>query len=83
MSTSARALCSFSLGEGIRAYDPGCFCLSGEAYYLMCHQYALERTLKRMGFSTPLLVAPADPVDTEPDGSVYKTDPFYMEAIHT
>ncbi len=86
-----RKLLRLLLGrEGIRAYDLGRFRLSGEVHYWMYDRFGLGRSLERVGFLSPRKVEPAESavprwtnfnLDTERDGSIYKPDSLYMEAV--
>jgi predicted SAM-dependent methyltransferase len=87
----SRRLARLALGpEGLRAYDVGRFRLSGEIHNWMYDQYSLAALLERAGFSSPRQVQAAEStipgwsgynLDTQPDGSVYKPDSLYMEAL--
>lgn len=82
---------SLALGrESIRAVDAARFRLSGEIHRWMYDRYSLGRALEETGFRGPIvqtahssLIADWDRycLDTEPDGSIYKPDSLYMEAI--
>jgi predicted SAM-dependent methyltransferase len=87
----SRRLARLALGpEGLRAYDMGRFRLSGEIHSWMYDRYSLAALLERVGFSSPRQVQAAEStipgwsgynLDTQPDGSVYKPDSLYMEAL--
>lgn len=71
------------------ALDVGCFRLGGEVHQWMYDDYSLGRLLEDCGFvqvhaCTAGQSAISDfatyNLDTEPDGSVYKPDSFFMEA---
>jgi SAM-dependent methyltransferase len=76
--------------NGTRAYDEGAFRLSGEIHLQMYDRYSLGEALGKSGFSSVRNLGAAESaipgwasfnLDTEPDGSVYKPDSFYMEAV--
>jgi predicted SAM-dependent methyltransferase len=87
----SRKLARLALGpEGLRAHDVGRFRLSGEIHSWMYDRYSLAATLERAGFASPREVQAAEStipgwsgynLDTQPDGSVYKPDSLYMEAL--
>ncbi len=78
------------LGKEFKYYKLGKFRSSGEVHQWMYDRFSLARLLKQSGFSKPLLVTATQSsipnwasynLDTEPDGTVYKPDSFYMEAV--
>jgi predicted SAM-dependent methyltransferase len=78
--------------DGVSAYDYGRFRRSGEIHQWMYDRYSLAKLLESAGFNSPRSMGPAESVipgwvafnlDTEPDGSVYKPDSLFMEAIRT
>jgi predicted SAM-dependent methyltransferase len=87
----SRKLARLALGpEGLRAHDVGRFRLSGEIHSWMYDRYSLAALLERAGFASPRQVRAAEStipgwsgynLDTQPDGSVYKPDSLYMEAL--
>ena len=75
--------------DGCKALEIGRFRLSGEVHHWMYDRYSLAKLLSRAGFQNVKSVGPAESLiphwstyglDTEPDGTVYKPDSFYMEA---
>jgi SAM-dependent methyltransferase len=75
---------------GSRAFAIGQFRMSGEIHYWMYDRYSLGRALEQAGFSGPIVRSAHESLipdwrryclDTEPDGSVYKPDSLYMEAV--
>jgi predicted SAM-dependent methyltransferase len=74
----------------LEALKIGQFRQSGEVHQWMYDRYSLGKILKQMGF-TEIMQRQADVsyisnwsdfnLDTEPDGTVYKPDSLYMEAI--
>lgn len=73
-----------------RALDIGRFRLSGEVHYWMYDRYSLERLMIHAGFKSPIQQKANSSLierwndyhlDTDPDGSVYKPDSFFMEAV--
>jgi predicted SAM-dependent methyltransferase len=87
----SRKLARLALGpEGLRAHDMGRFRLSGEIHSWMYDRYSLAALLVRAGFASPRQVQALESaipgwsgynLDTQPDGSVYKPDSLYMEAL--
>jgi len=79
------------LGEkDYRALEAGRFRMSGEVHHWMYDRFSLGRALQQAGFEEPRAVGPAESripnwadfhLDTEPDGTVYKPDSLYMEAV--
>ena len=76
--------------EGSEALKIGQFRLTGEIHQWMYDRYSLARLLGQVGFQNPRQRGPAESVipdwtsyhlDTEPDGSTYKADSIYMEAV--
>lgn len=74
----------------IDAQIVGSFRLGGEVHQWMYDSYSLARLLAESGFSSIRVCQATDSsikdfasygLDTEPDGSVYKPDSFFMEAI--
>jgi predicted SAM-dependent methyltransferase len=90
-SIISRRVARLALGrEGMRAYDLGRFRLSGEVHRWMYDRYSLARSLEAAGFADAKVVGAAESripgwadfhLDTEPDGSVYKPDSLFMEAV--
>jgi SAM-dependent methyltransferase len=86
-----RQIARLALGRGrLCAYDLGQFRLSGEVHRWMYDRYSLARSLEGVGFAGAEVVGAAESripgwagfhLDTEPDGSVYKPDSLYMEAV--
>jgi SAM-dependent methyltransferase len=86
-----RKFARLTLGrEGIRAHDASVFRQSGEVHRWMYDRYSLARLLESAGFCNARAVGPSEScipnwndfrLDTEPDGSAYKPDSLYMEAI--
>ena len=80
-----------SLGPGgSDALEIGRFRLSGEVHELMYDRYSLARLLAQAGFLDLRRRDPAESLipdwtsyhlDTDPDGSIYKPDSIYMEAV--
>ncbi len=73
-----------------RALEVGRFRMGGEVHQWMYDRYSLARALERVGFVGPHAVGPTESrisnwtefhLDTEPDGTVYKPDSLYMEAV--
>lgn len=73
-----------------RALKIGQFRSAGEIHHWMYDRYSLARILKEAGFHNPVRRSPFEStipnwslfhLDTEPDGSVYKPDSLYMEAL--
>jgi predicted SAM-dependent methyltransferase len=87
----ARKMARLVIGrEGVRAHELGKFRSSGEVHLWMYDRYSLARALEGAGFRSPRKLAAAESavpswaafnLDTEPDGSVYKPDSLYMEAV--
>ena len=76
--------------QGCRALELGRFRMGGEVHKWMYDRYSLACALLEAGFAEPRPVGPAESripgwagfhLDTEPDGTVYKPDSLYMEAI--
>lgn len=76
--------------DGISAYDQGRFRRSGEVHRWMYDRHSLAGLLESVGFPSARKVGPTESaisgwaalnLDTQPDGSVYKPDSLYMEAI--
>ena len=89
----ARKVARLALGrEGIHAHDLGKFRSSGEVHRWMYDQYSLAVSLEKAGFQSPRKLEAAESdipgwvgfgLDVEPDGSVYKPDSVFMEAIRS
>jgi SAM-dependent methyltransferase len=89
----SRKAARLALGrQGMRAHDLGAFRMAGEVHRWMYDRYSLARALEQAGFESPRRVGPAESavpgwsgfgLDTEPDGSVYKPDSLFMEAIRS
>lgn len=80
---------TFSTTAPTDALTVGRFRLGGEVHQWMYDSYSLGRLLAESGFSSIRVCQAADSsikdfvsysLDTEPDGSVYKPDSFFMEA---
>ncbi len=78
------------LGKEYSALQIGRFRQSGEVHQWMYDRYSLSRLLKDMGFQNVTLQSAVDSkipdwrsfnLDTEVDGTVYKPDSLFMEAI--
>ena len=79
------------LGEkDYRALELGRFRMGGEVHRWMYDRFSLARALRHAGFVEPCAVGPSESripgwsefhLDTEPDGTVYKPDSLYMEAV--
>lgn len=78
------------LGKGFQCYELGKFRLSGEVHQWMYDRFSLARLLQQSGFDKSKVVSATESnipgwtsynLDTNPDGTVYKPDSFYMEAI--
>jgi SAM-dependent methyltransferase len=76
--------------EGLAAYDQGKFRDCGEVHKWMYDRYSLARALESAGFREIRQCGPAESrianwsafqLDTEPDGSTYKPDSLFMEAV--
>jgi SAM-dependent methyltransferase len=90
---ASRKIARLALGrKGIQAHDLGTIRISGEVHRWMYDRFSLARALEEAGFSSPRKLGPADSgipgwtnfnLDTESDGSVYKPDSLYMEAIRS
>lgn len=81
---------SISEATPTNAQAVGSFRLGGEVHQWMYDRYSLGRLLAESGFSSIRVCQATDSsikdfasygLDTEPDGSVYKPDSFFMEAI--
>lgn len=87
----SRKAARLALGRpGIQAHDVGIFRKSGEVHRRMYDRYSLARALEHAGFQEPEKRVAAESsipgwvgfcLDTEPDGSVYKPDSLFMEAM--
>ncbi len=78
------------LGQEYKALQIGRFRQSGEVHQWMYDRYSLSLLLKKCGFQNILQQTAATSyipnwtcfnLDTEPDGSVYKPDSMFLEAI--
>jgi predicted SAM-dependent methyltransferase len=88
--TRARLL-SIAIGPAdLQALKIGRFRGSGEVHQWMYDRYSLGRALEQAGFRRPVVRAAHESsipnwsgycLDTEPDGSVYKPDSLYIEAV--
>jgi SAM-dependent methyltransferase len=76
--------------EDYEALQTGRFRSQGEIHQWMYDGYSLRRVLKECGFISPQRCAAAESripdwarycLDTEPDGSIYKPDSLFMEAM--
>ena len=86
----ARLLRSLLGEEDYRALEVGRFRISGEVHRWMYDRFSLARALRHAGFVEACAVGPSESripgwsdfhLDTEPDGTVYKPDSLYMEAV--
>jgi predicted SAM-dependent methyltransferase len=73
----------------LNAYEVGRFRLGGEVHQWMYDSYSLERLLSECGYVDPHSCSAGESaipsfatygLDTEPDGSTYKPDSFFIEA---
>ena len=78
------------LGKEFKYYKLGKFRSSGEVHQWMYDRFSLTRLLQQSGFDKSKVVSATESnipgwtsynLDTNPDGTVYKPDSFYMEAI--
>ena len=78
------------LGKEFKYYKLGKFRSSGEVHQWMYDRFSLTRLLQQSGFDKSKGVSATESnipgwtsynLDTNPDGTVYKPDSFYMEAI--
>ena len=78
------------LGREYELFQLGRFRRSGESHLWMYDRYSLSQLLRNSGFENPCLMNPTESqiprwvnyhLDTEPDGTVYKPDSLYMEAV--
>jgi predicted SAM-dependent methyltransferase len=86
-----RKLARLALGrDGIRAHDIGRFRASGEIHLWMYDAYSLANALQRAEFLNSRQCSASESailnwsefhLDTEADGTVYKPDSLYMEAV--
>ena len=93
LNLASRKIARLALGrKGIQAHDLGAIRISGEVHRWMYDRFSLARALEEAGFSCPRKVGPTESgipewtkfnLDTEADGSVYKPDSLYMEAIRS
>lgn len=89
----SRKAARLALGEqGMRAHDAGAFRVTGEVHRWMYDGYSLAHALEQAGFRSPHKVEADESaiagwsgfqLDTEPDGSVYKPDSLFMEAVRS
>jgi hypothetical protein len=87
----SRKTARLALGkQGMRAHDAGAFRITGEVHRWMYDRYSLAHALKEVGFLSPRKVGAEESavagwsgfhLDTEPDGSIYKPDSIFMEAV--
>jgi predicted SAM-dependent methyltransferase len=77
------------LGAEYESLQLGRFRRSGDPHLWMYDRYSLAQLLREAGFRGPRAVGAAESeipgwtnyhLDTEPDGTIYKPDSFYMEA---
>lgn len=77
-------------GDDYKALQIGRFRLRGEVHQMMHDRYSLARLLEQAGFQNPVQRTAFESAienwvqfhpDTEPDGTVYKPDSLYMEAV--
>jgi predicted SAM-dependent methyltransferase len=90
-SLAAQKVARLALGgKGVLAYEAGAFRRSGEVHRWMYDRYSLGQSLEKAGFRSPRSLGAAESairgwtsfnLDTEPDGSIYKPDSLYMEAM--
>ena len=85
-----RKLIKLLLGKESPLYEVARFRDSGEVHQWMYDDYSLKRLLEEQGFNSAVRKTASESyikdwasysLDTEPDGSVYKPDSLYMEAI--
>jgi hypothetical protein len=78
------------LGQEYATLQLGRFRQSGEVHQWMYDRYSLKRLLEHCGFSGVVQRSAKESyienwhqfnLDTEPDGSIYKPDSLYMEAV--
>jgi predicted SAM-dependent methyltransferase len=83
------SLLKLLLGDEYSALELGRFRRSGDPHLWMYDRYSLAQALESVGFREARVVGPAESripgwtefhLDTEPDGTVYKPDSFYVEA---
>jgi len=83
------ALVKLLLGDEYEELQLGRFRRSGDPHLWMYDRYSLARALEEVGFHDPKVMSPAKSqidgwtdfhLDTEPDGTIYKPDSFYVEA---
>jgi predicted SAM-dependent methyltransferase len=83
------SLLKLLLGGEYEALEMGRFRLSGDPHLWMYDRYSLRQALESVGFREVQVVGPEESripgwkefhLDTEPDGTVYKPDSFYVEA---
>jgi len=76
--------------DDYKALEIGRFRVQGEIHQWMYDRYSLARLLEQAGFQNPVQRTAFESaienwvqfcLDTEPDGSVYKPDSLYMEAV--
>jgi predicted SAM-dependent methyltransferase len=88
---ASRKIARLALGrKGIQAHDLGAMRISGEVHRWMYDRFSLARALEEAGFSSPRKLGATESsivdwasfnLDTESDGTVYKPDSLFMEAI--
>jgi predicted SAM-dependent methyltransferase len=90
MISKIKRCLSKMLGERYLAYKIGRFRLGGEIHQWLYDSYSITRLLNSIGFKKIIVRDaftsyidkwPDYHLDTEPDGSVYKPDSAYIEAI--
>ena len=78
------------LGNEYELLNLGRFRRGGEIHFWMYDRYSLGKVLKESGFKDLRIMNAAESqipgfvsfnLDTEPDGTVYKPESLYMEAI--
>jgi len=78
------------LGNEYKLLQLGRFRRGGEIHFWMYDRYSLAQLLEKTGFQNIQLFGPAESqisgwinynLDTEPDGTVYKPDSLYIEAL--
>jgi predicted SAM-dependent methyltransferase len=83
------SLLKLLLGDEYAALELGRFRLSGDPHLWMYDRYSLAQALESVGFRDARVVGPEESLipgwkefhlDTEPDGTIYKPDSFYVEA---
>ena len=90
MPHSRELILRLFLGKEFKYYAVGKFRFSGEAHQWMYDRFSLARLLRRTGFKKIRIYGAHESsipkwnsynLDTNPNGTVYKPDSFYMEAV--